>query len=118
MPRREKRSVRRIQPLVAPCRVRHRARRIPGHLLDLSQRGARLASEDALPKAGSRVVIEARFGSLPLTRLSGEVEWVKPAPKPAVGHLCGVSFRGMTDEQQLALEFVIYEFRRRAAQLG
>ncbi len=43
-------------------------------------RGARLASEEELPKAGSRIVIEARFGASPAhTRLSGEVKWVKTA---------------------------------------
>jgi hypothetical protein len=98
--------------------VRYRAQRIAGHLVDLSRRGARIASEEALPKAGSRIVIEARFGSLPAIRLAGEVKWVKAAPKGAVGEVCGVDFRGITDEQQLALEFVLYEFRRRAAQLG
>lgn len=117
-PKREKRTVHRIEPLVTPCRVRHRTRRIAGHLVDLSRRGARIASEDKLPKAGSRIVIEARFGALPAVRLTGEVKWVKPAPKHAAGELCGVGFRGITGEQQLALEFVLYEFRRRAAQLG
>jgi len=103
---------------VAPCRLLYRKRRIAGHLLDLSRRGARIASEEPLPKAGSRIVIEARFGAVPAVRLTGEVKWVKPAPKHAAGELCGVGFRGITGEQQLALEFVLYEFRRRAAQLG
>lgn len=117
-PKREKRTVRRVEPLVATCRVHHRTRRIAGHLLDLSRRGARIASEEALPKAGSRIVIEARLGPSPALRLAGEVKWVKAAPKGAAGELCGVGFRGITGEQQLALEFVLYEFRRRAAQLG
>jgi hypothetical protein len=117
-PKRDKRTIRRIEPLVASCRVRYRTRRIAGHLVDLSRRGARIASEETLPKAGSRIVIEARFGALPAIRLAGEVKWVKAAPKRAAGQLCGVGFRGITGEQQLALEFVLYEFRRRAAQLG
>ncbi len=117
-PKREQRTVRRIEPLAAPCRVRHRSRQIPGHLVDLSPRGARIAAEETLPKAGSRVVIEARFGALPATRLPGQVKWVKAAPRAVAGEICGVSFRGLTGEQQLALEFVLYEFKRRAAQLG
>jgi hypothetical protein len=116
--KREKRSVRRIEPLVASCRVRYRGRPIAAHLVDLSSRGARIASEEALPKVGSRVMIEARFGTLPPTQLPGEVKWVKDAATPASGQLCGVTFRRMTGEQQLALEYVLYEFKRRAAQLG
>jgi PilZ domain len=117
-PKREQRTIRRIEPLAAPCRIRQRGRQIPGHLVDLSARGARVAAEENLPKVGSRVVIEARFGALPATRLPGHVKWVKAAPKEAAGGTCGVSFRGLTGEQQLALEFVLYEFKRRAAQLG
>jgi PilZ domain len=117
-PRQEKRTVRRIEPLAAPCRLRFRDRQIPGHLVDLSARGARIAAEEKLPKVGSRVVIEARFGALPATRLPGHVKWVRAAPKATAGETCGVSFRGLTGEQQLALEFVLYEFKRRAALLG
>ena len=117
-PKREKRKVRRIQPLVMSCRVIHRARRIPGHFVDLSPRGARIASEDALPKAGSRIVIEVRFGALPYTRLPGDMKWTKTARGATPGQVGGVTFRGITGEQQLALEFVLYEFRRRAAQLA
>jgi PilZ domain len=117
-PKREKRTVRRIEPLATPCRVRHGSRQIAGHLVDLSPRGARIASEEPLPRVGSRVVVEARFRGMPATRLPGQVRWIKPSPGPAEGETCGISFRGITGEQQLALEFVIYEFKRRAAQLG
>jgi len=116
---REKRKARRIQPFVAPCRVVHRRRRVSGHLIDLSPRGARVASEEALPKAGSKVVVEARLGSVATyTLLPGEVKWVRAAKRPLKGEICGVTFKGLSGPQQLALEFVLYDFRRRAAQLS
>ena len=121
MPRtREKRKARRIQPFVAPCRVVHRKRRVSGHLIDLSPRGARIASEESLPKAGSKVVVEARLGSstATFTLLPGEIKWVRPARRPLEGEICGVTFKGLSGSQQLALEFVLYDFRRRAAQLS
>jgi PilZ domain len=120
MPRiREKRQATRIEPFVIPCRVLHKTRRLVGHLVDLSMRGARLASEEELPKAGSRIVIEARFGASPAhTRLSGEVKWVKKALRPLTGQMAGITFRGMTEPQKLAVELVLYEFRRRAAALS
>jgi hypothetical protein len=120
MPRiREKRQASRIEPFVIPCRVLHKTRRLAGHLVDLSIRGARLASEEELPKTGSRIVIEARFGaSTAHTRLSAEVKWVKKAGRPLTGQMAGITFRGMTEQQQLAVEFALYEFRRRAAALS
>jgi len=117
-PKREKRRVGRIEPLVMPCRVVHGKRRIAAHLVDLSPRGARVAALDDLPKAGRRILIEVRFGTLPYTRLPGEVKWTKVARGRAAGQVSGVTFRGITGEQELALEFVLYEFRRRAAQLA
>ena len=121
MPRtREKRQARRIQPFVAPCRVVHRARRILGHIVDLSPRGARVASEEPLPKAGAKIVVEARLnpGATTYTLLPGEIKWVRTATRPLKGQLCGVTFKRLSGPQQLALEFVLYEFRRRAAQLS
>ena len=121
MPRsREKRQSRRIQPFVAPCRVVHRTRRILGHLIDLSPRGARVATEEALPRAGSKIIVEARLdpGATTYTPLPGEIKWVRAAKRPLTGHVCGVTFKGISGSQQLALEFVLYEFRRRAAQLS
>jgi PilZ domain len=115
----EKRQASRIEPFVIPCRVLHKTRRFVGHLVDLSVRGARLASEEELPKKGSRIVIEARFGASPVhTRLSAEVKWVKKVVRPLTGQMAGITFRGMTEQQQLAVEFVLYEFRRRAAALS
>ncbi|MFI5185040.1 MAG: PilZ domain-containing protein [Vicinamibacteria bacterium] len=120
MPRiREKRKASRIQPFVIPCRVVHRSRHVPGHLVDLSVRGARIASEEELPKAGSLMTVEARFGAaVAPTRLPCQVKWVRKAGSPLTGHLAGITFRGLTDRQQLAVEFVLYEFRRRAAALN
>jgi hypothetical protein len=92
---------------------------VSGHLIDLSPRGARVASEEALPKAGSKVVVEARLGSVATyTLLPGEVKWVRAAKRPLKGEICGVTFKGLSGPQQLALEFVLYDFRRRAAQLS
>lgn len=120
MPRtREKRQAHRIQPFVVPCRIVFKARRVAGHLVDLSVGGARIATEEDLPKAGSRVVIEARFGSsVDHTKLRGALKWIHKAERPLMGHVAGITFQGMTARQKLAVEFVLYEFRRRAASLS
>lgn len=115
----EKRKTRRVQPYVAPCRIVLRTRRLAAYLADLSTHGARIVSDESLPAVGSRVVVEVRFGkSLAYSRLPGEVKWVKTRKRPRPSHLCGLTFRGITGEQQLALEFALYEFRRRAAQFA
>jgi hypothetical protein len=120
MPRiREKRQASRIQPFVIPCRVVHRSRRVAGHLVDLSVAGARIASEEDLPKAGSAITLEVRFGAaVTHLRLPGQVKWVRKTEPPLTGHLAGITFRRMTDRQKLAVEFVLYEFRQRAAALS
>jgi hypothetical protein len=120
MPRtREKRQAHRIKPFVIPCRIAFKRRRLSGHLVDLSVAGARIASEEELPEKGSRVVIEARFGNAAApTRLRGELKWIKKAEGPLEGHLAGITFQGITARQTLAVEFVLYEFRRRAASLS
>ena len=116
---REKRQASRIEPFVIPCRVVHKTRRLAAHLVDLSPRGSRLASEDPLPKVGSRIVIEVRFGTSAVhTRLRAEVKWVKKAKRPLTGQMAGITFQAMTEGQKLAVEFVLYEFRRRAAALS
>ena len=114
---REKRKASRIEPFVVPCRVLHKMRRLAGHLVDLSVRGARLASEEVLPKTGSRIVIEAKLGASVAMRLNGEVKWVRKIGRPLAGQMAGITFRGMTEKQQHAVEFALYEFRRRAAAL-
>ena len=120
MPRiREKRQASRVQPFVIPCRIVSRSRRLPAHLVDLSVAGARIASEEELPKAGSAITVEVRFGtSVTHLRLPGQVKWVRKAEPPLAGHLAGITFRRLTDRQKLAVEFVLYEFRRRAEALS
>jgi len=88
-------------------------------MVELSASGVRIASEDELPKAGSAITVEARFGaSVTYLRLPGQVKWVRKAESPLKGHLAGITFRRLTQRQQLAVEFALYEFRRRAAALS
>jgi len=115
----EKRKSRRVQHYVAPCRIVLRSRRLPAYLADLSTQGARIVCDESLPPTGSRIVLEVRFGrSVSYSRLPGEVKWVKARKRPKPSHLCGVTFRGISGEQQLGLEYALYEFRRRAAQFA
>ena len=112
----EKRVTPRIQPYVAPCRVLSGERRIPGYLADLSVRGARVACDTVAPEVGAAVVLEVRFGrQVRHSRLAAEVKWAKPSE---TGHVFGLTFTSVTPQEQLILESVVDEFRRRAAQIA
>ena len=114
----EKRRTPRIQPYVARCGVVAGERRLAGYLADLSPRGARVSCEAPPPVPGEAVVLEVRFGRQPrYSRLPAEVKWVKASAEGALGHTFGLTFTGVTPEEQRVLESVVEEFHRRAAQL-
>jgi hypothetical protein len=112
----EKRSVPRVQPFIAPCLVIEGERRVVGYLTDLSPRGAQVACDEAPPAPGSVVTLEVRFTPpTPRCRVPAHVRWSKPG---ASGHVCGLTFKGLGDEDRAILEEVVERVRRLAAQLS
>ncbi len=113
----EKRRTLRIQPYVVPCRITAGARRLPGYLTDLSTKGARVSC-DVEPPAAGRVILEVRFGrQVRYSRLPAEIKWTHP-PSASESHTLGLTFDGVTAEEQAILESVVAEFQRRAEQLA
>ena len=118
MPSSEKRRTLRIQPYVAPCRVVAGGQRFPGYLTDLSTKGARVSCDLDPPPAGVPVVLEVRFGrQVRYSRLPAEVKWTRP-PGEDETHTLGLTFEGVTAEEQEVLEAIVREFQRRAEQLA
>lgn len=114
----EKRTTPRIAPFVAPCRLVEGERRLPGYLTDLSLKGARVSCDAEPPQPGTTVVVEVRFGhEVRFSHLDAEVKWVK-AGSGEGGHSLGLTFTGVTPEEQQVLESVVGEFGRRASQLA
>jgi hypothetical protein len=115
----EKRKAPRIQPYVAPCRVAHGSRRIPGYLTDLSRLGARVACDEAPPALGEAVVLEVRFSRRAVhSPLPAVVKWSRPPGLPDEVFVVGLTFSGVSADDQRVLEGVLDEFRRRAALFG
>ena len=113
----EKRSVPRVQPFVAPCLLVDGERRLEGYLTDLSLRGAQVACDEEPPAAGSVVTLEVRFTPpTPRCRVPAHVRWSKPGATG--GHVCGLTFDGLDDEERTVLEEVIARVKRLAAQLS
>jgi hypothetical protein len=112
----EKRSVPRVQPFIASCSLIDGERRLEGYLTDLSPRGAQVATDAEPPAAGARVTLEVRFAPpTPRCRVPAHVRWSKPGP---TGHVCGLTFEGLDDEERAVLEEVIARVKRLAAQLS
>jgi hypothetical protein len=112
----EKRSVPRVQPFIAPCLLIDGERRLEGYLTDLSPRGAQVACDAEPPAAGARVTLEVRFTPpTPRCRVPAHVRWSKPG---ATGHLCGLTFEGLDDDERALLEEAVARVKRLAAQLS
>jgi hypothetical protein len=117
--RNEKRRAPRIQPYVAPCRIVHAGRRLAGYVVELGPLGARVSCDAEPPGPGEAVVLEVRFSRQAVySPLPAEVKWTRPPEAAGVGHLAGLTFLGVSAEQQRTLERVLDEFRRRAALLA
>jgi hypothetical protein len=115
----EKRRTARIQPYVAPCRVLDGARRVSGYVMDLSPTGSRVTVESEPPAPGTNVVIEVRFSrESPHSLLPGQVRWVKGPDGPSRTFTFGMTFEGLTAEQNQVLSSVVEEFRNRAENLS
>lgn len=118
MTRSEKRKAPRIQPYVAPCRLVHGSRRVPGYLTDLSRLGARVTCDEVPPVIDEPVVLEVRFSrGAVYSPLPAVIKW-RAAGVPDESFVVGLTFSGVSAEQQRVLEGVIDEFRRRAALFG
>jgi hypothetical protein len=113
---REQRKTERIQPFVAPCRIVAGPRAFSAYLTDLSAAGARVHCEAEPPAVGTAVVLEIRITRRPpRSRITGHVEWVKPAERAS---LFGLSFANVAADQQRALDGLVADFRRRATEIA
>jgi hypothetical protein len=115
----EQRRAPRIQPYLAPCRLLHAGRRLPGYVVELGPGGARLSCDGEPPAVGEAVVLEVRFSRGAVhSPLPAEVKWTRAPEATGGGHLVGLIFRDVSPEQQRVLDGVLDEFRRRAALLA
>jgi len=112
----DKRGAARVQPFVVRCLIVDGARRLPGYLTDLSATGAQVTVEGEAPAAGAPVVVEVRLGkeATPTARrLAATVQWARgETPAPSFG----ITFQ-ITDEDRQAIEAVLADVRRKAAQI-
>jgi PilZ domain-containing protein len=117
--RTEQRKAPRIQPYLAPCRLVHSGRRLAGYVVELGPLGARVSCDDQPPALGEAVVLEVRFSRQAVfSPLPAEIKWSRPPDESGGAHLVGLTFRGVSAEQQRTLDRVLDEFRRRAALLA
>jgi hypothetical protein len=115
---RDKRTTTRVRPFIVPCRVTAAGRQIQGYVTELSARGARLSTEAEVPDAGLSVSLEVRIGPRDAVgTIDGQVKWVRRADGCGQWHTFGVTFVGLSPELAAAIEGVVENFRRRAAQL-
>ena len=112
----DQRKTLRIQPFVAPCRVVTKEHALSGYLTDLSEAGARVTCEADPPAPDVTVTLELRIGRVATrSRLQARVQWVQAQ---ASGSIFGLSFAGLPEEQQAALQAVVAEFRRMASEIA
>lgn len=114
---REKRRTPRIQPFVVPCRIVMGAHRLSAYVTDLGLGGGRVHCDGEAPDPGTLVTLEVRIGRrVAHSRIPAVVKWAKRAPRG--GHDFGLTFEGLPAEDGKALQAVVDEFHRRAAQLA
>jgi hypothetical protein len=112
----EKRASPRIQPYIVPCVIVKGAKRLPGYLTDLSTRGGRFTCEGTAPAAGTAVYLEFRIGrQVESSRLRAAVKWVRRGPGEA--RSVGFRFERIKTTERTAIEDVVDDFRRRAAEI-
>jgi hypothetical protein len=112
-----RRRMQRIPPFVAPCRYVVGEKRLAAFLTDLSRVGGRVNTESEPPMVGTDVTIELRVARQPVAlRLPGNVIWAKKSSRG--GFVFGVSFDGVGEDQQRALDALVEGFLRRAASIA
>jgi len=115
----EKRKAPRIQPYVAPCRLVQGGRRISGYVTDLGPLGARISCDEQPPASGEAIVLEVRFSRRALhSVLPAVIRWWQAPGAVGESFVVGLTFSGVSPEQQRVLDGVLEEFQRRAALLA
>ena len=113
----EKRKAPRMQPYIVPCLLVVGERGLAGYLTDLSSRGGRAACEGEAPDEGASVVLEFRIGrQVESSRIKARVKWVRRAVRGM--RAVGLRFENVAPAERQALESLVAEFRRRAAEIG
>jgi hypothetical protein len=111
-----RRRSQRIQPFVAPCRYVVDEARATGFLTDISRDGGRVKTDSAPPVEGAEVLIELRVPRQAVAlRLPATVRWSRAADQG--GHVFGVSFERLGEEERKALDDLVDGFLRRAASI-
>ncbi len=117
MAARDKRRTPRIQPFVVPCRILLGMHRLSAYITDLSLGGGRVHAEGDVPNPGTLVTLEVRIGKrVAHSRIPAVVKWSQVATK--TGQDFGLTFEGLSPGDQKALQAVVDEFHRRAAQIA
>jgi hypothetical protein len=112
-----RRRAQRIPPFVAPCRYVVGDERVPAFLTDLSRGGGRVNAEPEPPGVGTSVTIELRVARQPVSlRLPATVRWT--GKNKSGGFVFGVSFDGVGEGEQKALDALVEGFLRRAASIA
>lgn len=113
----EKRRTERIAPFVAPCRIAKGRSRLAAYVTDLSPRGGRVHCDARAPGKGAAVVIEMRVGGqLTHLRFPAAVKWVRSGVRG--GQDFGFTFGRLDRAARQALDGVLGDFRRRAAEIA
>jgi len=113
---RDKRRTPRIHPFVVPCRIVVGTHRLSAYLTDLSLGGGRVHAEGDAPNPGILVTLEVRIGKrVAHSRIPAVVKWSRAAK---AGQDFGLTFEGLSPDDRKALQAVVDEFHRRAAQLA
>ena len=114
---RDKRQTPRIHPFVVPCRIVLGMHRLSAYITDLSLGGGRVHADGEVPNPGTLVTLEVRIGKrVAHSRIPAVVKWSQAAPK--TGQDFGLTFEGLSPGDREALEAVVDEFHRRAAQIA
>jgi hypothetical protein len=90
---------------------------LTAYLTDLSQKGARISSNEPLSKGARALVIEVRLSrAVPACRLSARIRW-RQAGRRGAGEAAvfGVTFARLARGEQALLRSALLEVRRRAA---
>jgi hypothetical protein len=114
---RDKRRTPRMQPFVVPCRIVLGMHRLSAYITDLSLGGGRVHADGEVPNPGTLVTLEVRIGKrVAHSRIPAVVKWSQAATKG--GQDFGLTFEGLSPGDQKALQTVVDEFHRRAAQIA
>jgi len=102
---------------VVPCRIVVGMHRFSAYITDLGLGGGRVHCDGEAPNPGTLVTLEVRIGKRVVhSRIPAVVKWSKDAPRG--GREFGLTFEGLSTEDRGALQAVVDEYHRRAADLA